>query len=236
MKSQEDYSDLTIIIPTLNEEKNITQLIERVFSLFENINILIIDDWSTDSTLLELSNISNDKLRVINRSKFDNFIQGLCISIVDWINSINTEKFIVIDADGQHPYETIWELYLQLKKDNDLVIAVRDKYSFQRTYKEFIITEVWNLLARLKLLSNNKAFIVDPLSWFFWGKTFEIQKHIQNKRKFQLKWYKFLLDLLKVLPDRINIWLVYYTFNLRELWKSKKFLKVYYNFLLSLLK
>ena len=42
-----------IIIPTLNETKNINNLINKIFSLF-NYNVLVIDDNSSDGTVEKL--------------------------------------------------------------------------------------------------------------------------------------------------------------------------------------
>ena len=58
--------NFTILIPTLNEEKNIKRLIDTILSLYPSINITVIDDGSTDDTV-KLVNEFNDVVSLINR-------------------------------------------------------------------------------------------------------------------------------------------------------------------------
>ena len=60
-----------IIIPTLNESKNIEVLINKIFKLYKGVNILIVDDNSTDGTLSILNRlrVKKKRLEIITRKK-----------------------------------------------------------------------------------------------------------------------------------------------------------------------
>ena len=58
-----------IIIPTLNESKNIKNLITRIRYLHNNIDILVVDDNSDDGTIDILNKLKKKNLKVICRKK-----------------------------------------------------------------------------------------------------------------------------------------------------------------------
>ena len=45
-----DYSDVTVIIPTLNEEKNIAELVRIIKRICKGAYIIVSDDSSSDGT------------------------------------------------------------------------------------------------------------------------------------------------------------------------------------------
>ena len=60
-----------IIIPTLNENKNITIIYKKIVTLYKKVNILFIDDNSTDGSQKEIINLKkkNKKVDYIFRDK-----------------------------------------------------------------------------------------------------------------------------------------------------------------------
>ena len=48
--AKQNYFDTTIIIPTFNEEPNISELLNLIEKLYKNISIIISDDGSRDKT------------------------------------------------------------------------------------------------------------------------------------------------------------------------------------------
>ena len=53
-----------IIIPTLNEHKNIGIIKKKIIKIFKNENILFIDDNSTDGSKKEIINLSKIDKRI----------------------------------------------------------------------------------------------------------------------------------------------------------------------------
>ena len=64
-------NDCLVIIPTYNEQDNIIPMIEKVFSLNQGFDLLIIDDNSPDGTasaVKEMQEKYPDKLHLIQRA------------------------------------------------------------------------------------------------------------------------------------------------------------------------
>ncbi len=60
---------LSIIIPVYNEKDTIEKVLERVLSLKIPIEVIVIDDGSTDGTREILSRVKDDRVRVILHNK-----------------------------------------------------------------------------------------------------------------------------------------------------------------------
>ena len=63
-------NEVLVIIPTYNEGENIIKIIESIFTIHQDINILIVDDNSPDGTsskVKELISKYNNKLNLITR-------------------------------------------------------------------------------------------------------------------------------------------------------------------------
>jgi dolichol-phosphate mannosyltransferase len=119
--------DLTIIIPTLNEEESITNTIMTIVEVLEknkiNGQILVVDDDSKDNTIPFI------KERQAWYPNIDLLVRkenhGLSQSLVDGFNHATTDIVMVIDADGQHPFEKIPEVYRAILDGNDIALGSR---------------------------------------------------------------------------------------------------------------
>ena len=64
-------NEVLVIIPTYNESENIIKIIELIFTIHHDINVLVVDDNSPDGTsskVKELIPKFNHKLDLITRS------------------------------------------------------------------------------------------------------------------------------------------------------------------------
>ena len=208
MRSETDFSDTTIIIPTLNEEKNIGALIGILKTLYPKIKIIVTDDGSTDKT----AEIAKQSAVVVDRR--DKKIKGITAAVLDAASQVQTENIVVMDADLQHPPEKVEEIIEKLK-DNDIIIAVRRKVVGHWGAIRKLESRIGTILAQLRLLKRIK----DPLSGFFGIKT-ELFKKIR-KDNFELRCFKILVNILKNRPPGTNIWYVPYEFDIRKRGQSK---------------
>ena len=117
-----------IIIPTYNEKKNISKLINRIYKLYKsNFDILVIDDNSPDGTIDEV-------IKLKNKYKFIKFLKrnkklgigsahkvGLKLSFKKKYNYI-----ITMDSDGTHNPIHIKTMINKMKK-YDLITTNRFK-------------------------------------------------------------------------------------------------------------
>ena len=52
-------ADLSVVLPTLNEEGNIGGLIVEIFELLPHCQIIVVDDSSIDNTVKEVEDLRN---------------------------------------------------------------------------------------------------------------------------------------------------------------------------------
>jgi len=229
---KEDNSDITIIIPTFNEGENISELLNLIEKLYQNINIIVSDDGSTDKTkeIVRKYSKKNKKIKLLDRS--EKAVHGLTASVVDASKQIKTKYIIIMDGDLQHPPEKIKEIVRELRKGNDIVAGVRRKV-FNWSLDRRIISKVATFLGKSRLLLKG-AICNDILSGFFGIKTKLIQDINQNK--FEMQGYKVLFDILKNIDKNTKIKNIYYDFGMRKRGHSKIGLKQILSFLRALLK
>lgn len=211
-----EANDLTIIIPTLNEEANIGRLCDEIVKLLPGVNILVVDDGSTDTTQ-EIVKGKGENIQLLDRSSEP--IHGLTISIVDAVNRCLTPSFMVIDGDFQHPPESLLDAYDCFKEGADIVIGRRIKvedWPFTRKLMSFTA----QFMAYISLLLRRRQRPSDIMSGFFGGKV-NIVKPLLASDKLALKGYKLLFDILKILPRDAKIEQFGYVFKNREFGDSK---------------
>ena len=100
-----------IFIPTYNEVNNIDIILKKIRKLYPNIDILIIDDNSSDGTVQFLKDISDKKIKYkIRKKKY-----GIGSAHKDGINYAyenNYNILITMDADGTHEPKNIKRLLI----------------------------------------------------------------------------------------------------------------------------
>lgn len=183
--------DLTVIIPTYNEEANISNIIHKVNSVFKenslNGEILIVDDNSSDRTITQVREIQNNltNVHLIVRTSD----HGLSQSVTEGFTRAISDIFIVIDADFSHPPELIPVMYEQIQMGNDVVIGSRYMKGGgikQWPLKRRIISFGGTFLGRLLFPD-----ITDPVSGFF-----AVRKTVVENAPLKPRGYKILLEVL----------------------------------------
>ncbi len=121
-------SDSVVIIPTYNEKENIRNIIETVFSLSQEFDIVVIDDGSPDGTaniVKELQQTYPDSLFIVERSGK----QGLGTAYIagfKWSLERNYEYIFEMDADFSHDPKDLPRLYKACHEEGaDMAIGSR---------------------------------------------------------------------------------------------------------------
>ncbi len=116
----------TIVIPTYNEAENLPKIVEAVFALPVDIDILVVDDNSPDGTgeiAEKLKTETNGKVQVMHRKGKlglgSAYIQGFHQAIRNGADFIGQ-----MDADFSHPIEKLPEM-LQTLNSCDFVLGSR---------------------------------------------------------------------------------------------------------------
>jgi dolichol-phosphate mannosyltransferase len=124
----EKLPEINIIVPLYNEEDCFDILVSRLINIIDGqkfvIEVILIDDGSTDSTPEKMKEISlkNNKFQSIFLSR--NFGHQLALSAgLKYSNAV--EAVFIIDGDLQDPPELLEQFYRQYKEGYDVVYAVR---------------------------------------------------------------------------------------------------------------
>ena len=223
---------ISIVIPILNEAKNISRLTNKIHKLLTKINfeIIFVDDNSIDKSEKILINLKKKKLLnyIIRKKKRDltqSCFEGIKLAKFPWV--------LIMDGDMQHDPKYIMPMIklLNLKK-SDMVIGIRNF----NEYKKNNITTFIRINASI-LLKFLISFLLgfksnDPLSGFF---LFKKKIYFKNKKKFYGKGYKILCDFLYNI-DKINISDFKIKFKQRKKGKSKMNFLVLSNLVIFIIK
>ena len=149
---------VSIIIPCFNEVKTIKKVINNILEMkFENLEIIVVDDGSTDGSHELLNEISKEK-NIILLSHKKNFGKGFAIRTA--LEKINNEIVIIQDADLEYNPKDYPALLLPFKETNaDIVYGSRflgsQKYTRIHFFWHFLanklLTFICNLLANLNM-------------------------------------------------------------------------------------
>lgn len=115
---------LSIIMPALNEEKNISAAIDDVLLTFDNLaiagEIIVVNDGSSDSTpklAQQKAEKFPEQMRILNHST----PQGIGASFWDGVDTASGEIVCMLPGDNENePAETL--RYLKLMDDVDIVV------------------------------------------------------------------------------------------------------------------
>ena len=160
-------SAVSIIVPTFREAPNIRPLVERVFAAMNQMDrgaeLILVDDNSKDGSEAIAEALSERyPVRLIVRRE----ARGLSSAVLTGFQEARFDRFVVLDADLQHPPEVIPTMLDRLDQGScDFVIGTR--YSGEGT-----IVEQWPLLRRIgssvaTLLARPLMPVSDPMSGFF---------------------------------------------------------------------
>ncbi len=185
---------LSIIVPTLNEAENLPLLVPRIAAALapsqREYEILIVDDNSRDDTAAVCAKLAETyPLRLLTRHKPDNGLSG---AVLHGMSHACGEVFLCMDADLQHPPESIEALLEPLESGRaDFTIGSRYQSggSTEEQWGRFrrLNSQVATLLAR-----PFSGPVKDPMSGFF---ALRRQTYQQARRLTPLG-YKIALELM----------------------------------------
>jgi glycosyltransferase involved in cell wall biosynthesis len=146
-----NITEISIVVPLYNEEKNIDYLFERLTSVLNQITssyeIVCVNDGSRDNTLQCLieHNGYNPSIKVVNLSR--NF--GKEIALTAGIEYATGAAVIPIDADLQDPPELIAELVAKWREGYDVVYATRRTRQGETWLKRFTANVFYQTIGKM---------------------------------------------------------------------------------------
>jgi len=146
-----------IIIPVINEMKNLTELIPNIYSLLPSAHILIIDDSSTDGTE---SYCANKRVEYPEQFfyKFRDSKQGIGSAHIEGIKFAIMKKYeILISMDGDKTHDPVYLIALldSFKSNNSLDLIIGSRFLPQSSiigwqYRRKILTKTGHLFTQVK--------------------------------------------------------------------------------------
>lgn len=191
-----------IITPTYNERNNIRTLIDRVFALHPDINILVVDDNSPDKTALVVKELQQKYPNLHLKERSGKL--GLASAYLEAMQEIlrdypNVRTIITMDADLSHDPAVLSTMLKEIK-NYDLVLGsryikgggVRNWVLWRR-----ILSRGGNLYARIVTLSS----LHDLTTGFHAYRADLLKKY--NLAKIEAAGFAFLIEM-KVTAERLG--------------------------------
>jgi len=213
---------ISIVIPILNENKNIKKLVLQIKKSIKTLiyEVIFVDDNSTDgsvATLKKVKQLNKEVHFIVNNGPRD-----LTQSCFKGISKSKNDVIIIMDGDLQHDPKYIEELYYKFNNNNyDIVIASRNF----RNIKASSLSILRNFFSRVLIFilrSISRKNYSDPMSGYF---IFKKKIYVENKRNFYGKGYKILADFLYNIHN-LKVSEIFINFRSRANGQSKINLKV----------
>ncbi|MEP6489770.1 glycosyltransferase [Microcoleus vaginatus GB2-A3] len=225
----------SLVIPTYNECRNIQSIVEKLSQLLDgilpgNYELIVVDDDSPDRTWEVALSLTPEypQLRVMRREEE----RGLSTAVIRGWQAAQGEVLGVIDADLQHPPETLLQLLAEIQRGADLAAASRHVgeggVSDWSVVRRFLSRGAQTL--GLVILPGVVGRVSDPMSGYFMVRRTCIAGKTMNPAG-----YKILIEVL----GRGDIrWIgeVGYVFQERQEGDSKVTWKQYIEYLQHLLR
>ena len=217
MKSMRKNLEVSIILPTLNEEDNLKFLIPEIImhlpNYILNYEIIIVDDNSTDNTVKLVKDLikKNDKIKFIKRDGQ----KSLPLSILEGINKSLYGHVLWLDADGSMPATVIAELLRKgieapstvfigsrfaegggykgvVVEDKSIISATKNIYKSEDSLMAVFLSKLFNTLL-YKVINSG---IKDVTSGFILGKKEYFKDYIFTKASYG-DYFVYLVKELK---------------------------------------
>jgi dolichol-phosphate mannosyltransferase len=191
-----DVLDLSLILPTYNESAHIDAIVEQLITVLDSIpalryEIIIVDDDSPDRTWAKALRLSHKFPQVCAIRRQDQ--RDLSTAVLRGWQIARGEIFAVMDADLQHPPETIAELWSAMKRGADLAVASRNIDGggvSDWTLPRRIVSRCAQLLG-LVVLPEVTGKVSDPMSGYFM-----VRRSSLEGRELHPLGYKILVEVL----------------------------------------
>ena len=202
-------SNTLIIIPTYNEKENIEQVVSEIFKHACDVNVLIVDDNSSDGTSDIINNIANSDTRVAVMHRMSGRGRGLAgIDAFKYaLRRSEIEYVIEMDGDFSHQPKYI-PLFLKEIKDADVVIGsryVNGGRDSDRSYIRIIMSKLVNLFIRkymdfniLDCSSGYRCFRKEVLNSIDWDKMISKEPSIIEEVLYECKLKRYKIKEMPI--------------------------------------
>lgn len=143
--------EISVIVPSFNEEKNVPLIYERLTSTLSQISddyeIIFVNDCSKDNTLEVIKQLSKKDSHVKYISFSRNF--GHQIAVSAGLDMCKGKAVVIIDGDLQDPPELILEMYKKYQEGYKVVYAKRKSREGETWFKKITAKLFYRFLAAM---------------------------------------------------------------------------------------
>jgi glycosyltransferase involved in cell wall biosynthesis len=194
---------ISVVIPAFNEADNLTVIIDRLEHVFHStgyeVELIFVDDGSTDQTLSILKSIAKVKTDVFYIEFSRNF--GHQPALKAGLDKAKGDCVISLDADLQHPPELIIQMLQKWEEGFDVVYTRRledKKLSYRKRKTSSVFYKTLNLLSNIHLEAGTADFrLMDK-------KVIDIFKEFQENEPFirgLVKWMGYSQYAIDYIPS-----------------------------------
>ena len=132
---------LSVVVPARNESANLAPLLDRLVPVLEGIGlpfeIVVVDDGSTDATFATAMALRDREPRLKLVSLSRNF--GKEIALAAGLRYATGDAVVLMDADLQHPPETIRDFVAKWREGYRFVYAQRRSRAGEAPFRRVVI-------------------------------------------------------------------------------------------------
>ncbi len=215
IKDTKQTKEISVIIPTYNEEKNIERLVSALSDSLKGLDfeIVIVDDNSKDKTPAIIDRLSaSGNVAAIHRQG----IKGIFSALQDGIKAARGKIVVIMDADFSHPPELVPKLANEAKT-HDMAIGSRflkgSKFEapVSRKYGPTMLNSICRIITGIKA--------TDIFTGFH---AIKKEKFMQIRFKYPSEWGEFDMELLyRAQKMRFDTKEIPFTYHYREAGISK---------------
>jgi glycosyltransferase involved in cell wall biosynthesis len=144
------HPELSVVVPVFNEGENIEALVGTLVPVLEgcvaSFEIVFVDDGSEDDTLARIRRAAEEDSRVSAVSFSRNF--GKEIALAAGLDHAQGRAVVMIDADLQHPPETIATFVAKWREGYDMVYGQRVDRSTDGPIRRWMTEKFYTLFSR----------------------------------------------------------------------------------------
>jgi dolichol-phosphate mannosyltransferase len=209
---------LTVVVPTLNEEGNITALVDKLRRALHGLDweVTFVDDDSRDRT----RSVAQDLARIDGRVRLVHRIgrRGLASACIEGVQTSTAPFVAIMDADLQHD-ETLLPRMLETLRAGDVDVVVGSRYVSggdvadwdpRRARMSRLATRLGQLIL--------KHPVADPMSGFFMLRREAFDASV---RDLSAMGFKILIDILASADRPLRVKELPYQFRQRVAGESK---------------
>lgn len=146
--------ELSVIIPAYNEEREIASILKQLTELPLDIEIIVVDDKSTDRTIDEVKSIDSGKIRLI----YHNVNSGKAEAVKTGLKYATGMYSVIQDADNEYDPRNFIPMLELIKEFNNIAVygnrfgeGFPEGMTITQKTGNMIMTAILNIIMRTKI-------------------------------------------------------------------------------------